>query len=182
MSTSLLDAISRPVLFLVETLPKDYDDLLKNALCIKELRNADVTITDMNRIDVAEQSYLECRKAGTINYSIVAFGRLLFMANKMNGSMEVYPSEYDFVGITEFYNYIKLDFDLFKESRISSTHELARKLQEMPDRKVSASLDVSTGEHNAHKRVFSSDLYSVQEDVNEDSITLLFEEAWSNKE
>lgn len=63
-----------------------------------------------------------------------------------------------------------------------TTHELARILLETTDRKVEASLDTSTSEKNAHERVFSSDLYGIQENVNAGTVTLLFEEAWSNND
>ena len=59
------------------------------------------------------------------------------------------------------------------------SHELARKLLNRPDVNITASLDISTGDDDAGRRVFSDSLCSIEQDATGD-ITMHFEDAYDN--
>jgi len=54
------------------------------------------------------------------------------------------------------------------------SHDLARKLLEMPNNDIKLSVDVSTSDDDSSNRIFSDTLYEVQDDSWMDSISLLF--------
>lgn len=60
------------------------------------------------------------------------------------------------------------------------SHELAKKLLNRPDVNVTASLDISMGDDDAGRRIFSDSLDSLEQD-NTGDITLLFVDAYDNE-
>jgi hypothetical protein len=56
---------------------------------------------------------------------------------------------------------------------IATSHKIARELLRLPNRELTVSIDISTGDHDADRRVFSGEYYGIN-DIEHEEIVLLF--------
>jgi len=57
---------------------------------------------------------------------------------------------------------------------MKNSHEVAKELLSMPPKEIVISVDISTGDNDAGRRIFTSEFFGINDAENEDEVVLLF--------